>query len=235
MQPPTPVPQAADHVLEVIALDAGDARSAVRGGADRLEIVQDMTADGLTPSLDCFESIRAAVDVPLRVMLRSHGGFTVSARELDQLCETAARLQAAGMEESVLGFLTADGDVDLRALEAVLAAAGPRRWTFHRAIDFAADPALLWKSVANFAGVDAVLTAGSSSGLDFAGLVARLGWGEGNPPWVVGGGLREEHIAPLRELGLTRFHVGSRVRHGASWSHPVDVEAVARWRRLIDE
>jgi copper homeostasis protein len=235
MQQPTPEPPPAAHLLEVIALDAADARDAVRAGADRLELVQDMTADGLAPSVECFEAIRAAVDVPLRVMLRSHGGFTVSPRELDDLCETAARLQAAGMEESVLGFLTADGDVDLRALEAVLAAARPRRWTFHRAIDFAAEPALLWKAVANFAGLDAVLTAGSSSGLDVDGLVARLGWEDGTPPWVVGGGLREEHIGPLRRLGFTRFHVGSRVRHGASWSQPVDAEAVARWRRLIDE
>jgi copper homeostasis protein len=234
MQQPTPEPPTAAHLLEVIALDAADARDAVRGGADRLEIVQDMSADGLTPSIDCFEAIRAAVDVPLRVMLRSHGGFTVSPRELDELCETAARLRAVGMEEAVLGFLTADGDADLRALEAVLAAGRPRRWTFHRAIDFAADPALLWKSVANFPGVDAVLTAGSSSGLDVDGLVARLDWADRTPPWVVGGGLREEHIAPLRGLGLTRFHVGSRVRHGASWSQPVDVAAVTRWRQLID-
>lgn len=224
----------ASHLLEVIALDPADARAAVRGGADRLELVQDMTADGLTPSIECFEAIRAVVDVPLRVMLRSHGGFTVTPRELDELCEAAARLQAAGMEESVLGFLTADGDADLPAIEAVLAAAAPRRWTFHRAIDFAADPALVWKSVASFPGVDAVLTAGSSSGLDVDGLVARLAWEDGAPPWVVGGGLREEHIAPLRDLGLTRFHVGSRVRHGANWSQPVDVEAVARWRELID-
>ncbi|HET9187925.1 MAG TPA: copper homeostasis protein CutC [Acidothermaceae bacterium] len=234
MQQPTSEAPTGSNLLEVIALDAADARAAVRGGADRLELVQDMSADGLTPSIECFETIREAVDVPLRVMLRSHGGFAVSARELDELCLTAARLQAAGMEESVLGFLTADNDVDLPAVEAVLAAGRPRRWTFHRAIDFAADPALVWKSVSGLPGVDAVLTAGSSSGLDVAGLVARLGWEDGTPPWVVGGGLREEHIAPLREIGLTRFHVGSRVRHGASWSQPVDEAAVARWRRLID-
>jgi copper homeostasis protein len=234
MPHPTPEAPTDAKLLEVIALDAADARAAVRGGADRLEIVQDMSADGLTPSIECFEAIRDAVDVPLRVMLRSHGGFTVSPRELDELCLVAARLQAAGMEESVLGFLTPDNDVDLAAVDAVLAAARPRRWTFHRAIDFAADPALVWKSVGGLAGVDAVLTAGSTSGLDVEGLVVRLGWRDGVPPWVVGGGLREEHIAPLRELGLTRFHVGSRVRHGASWSQPVDEAAVARWREVID-
>lgn len=234
MQQPTSEALTASALLEVIALDAADARAAVRGGADRLELVQEMSADGLTPSIECFEQIREAVDVPLRVMLRSHAGFAVSARELDELCLRTARLQAAGMEESVLGFLTRDNDVDLPAIEAVLAAGRPRRWTFHRSIDFATDPTVVWKSVANLPGLDAVLTAGSSSGLDVDGLVARLGWDDGEPPWVVGGGLREEHIAPLRALGFSRFHVGSRVRYGSSWAQPVDEAAVARWRRLID-
>jgi copper homeostasis protein len=223
------------HLLEVIALDADDAIAAVRGGADRLELVQDMSADGLTPSVECFESIRAAVDVPLRVMLRCRSGFTISARELEQLCLTAARLKASGMDESVIGFLNDDKSVDLASLEAVLAAARPTRWTFHRAIDYSSDAALAWKAVAALPGIDAVLTAGSSSGLDVKGLTSRLSWEEGAPPWVVGGGLRQEHIAPLRDVGLTRFHVGSRVRHGASWSQPVDVDAVARWRTLIDQ
>jgi copper homeostasis protein len=228
--PSTPAPP----LLEVIALDADDAIAGVRGGADRLELAHDMTADGLTPTLEGFERIRAAVDVPLRVMLRCNGAFTLTPRELDELCLAAAQLHAAGMEESVLGFLTTTGDVDVYALEAVLAAARPTRWTFHRAIDHATDAELAWKAVATMPGVDAVLTAGSPTGLDVDGLIARLGWEHGAPPWVVGGGLREEHIAPLRAIGLTRFHVGSRVRHGASWGQPVDVEAVQHWRDLVD-
>lgn len=36
-------------LLEVIALDAADAIAAQSGGADRLELVTDMAADGLTP------------------------------------------------------------------------------------------------------------------------------------------------------------------------------------------
>jgi copper homeostasis protein len=221
-------------LLEVIALDPADAVAAVRGGADRLELVQEMSADGLTPSIECFESIREAVDVPLRVMLRSHSGFTVTPRELDELCLLAARLQASGMEECVLGFLTEAGEVDVPAVETLLDAARPARWTFHRAFDHAADSARAWAALAGLPGVDAVLTAGSASGVDIWQLTARLSWEHGAPPWVVGGGLRQEHIQPLRALGLTRFHVGSRVRHGASWAQPVDIDAVRRWRRLVD-
>ncbi|OSC73398.1 copper homeostasis protein CutC, partial [Streptomyces sp. 4F] len=53
-------------VLEVIALDVEDAVAAQAGGADRLELVTDMAADGLTPSAETVAAIRAAVDIDLR-------------------------------------------------------------------------------------------------------------------------------------------------------------------------
>ena len=62
-------------LLEVIALDATDARLAVDGGADRLELVSSMQFSGFNPSLEAFSSIRAAVNVPLRVMIRLRDGF----------------------------------------------------------------------------------------------------------------------------------------------------------------
>ncbi|MFD9647198.1 copper homeostasis protein CutC, partial [Streptomyces sp. NPDC059082] len=98
-------------VLEVIALDEEDAVAAQTGGADRLELVTDMAADGLTPSTASFAAIRAAVDIPLRVMLRLADGF--AAGDVDALADRAEELRAAGADEFVLGFLTADGDPDL--------------------------------------------------------------------------------------------------------------------------
>ncbi len=47
-------------VLEVIALGVEDAVAAQAGGADRLELVTDMAADGLTPAVETF------VGIPLR-------------------------------------------------------------------------------------------------------------------------------------------------------------------------
>lgn len=46
-------------VLEVIALDAEDAVAAQAGGADRLEVVTDMAADGLTPAPKTVAEIRS--------------------------------------------------------------------------------------------------------------------------------------------------------------------------------
>ena len=84
-------------VLEVIALGAEDAVAAQAGGADRLELVTDMAADGLTPPVETFARIRAAVDISLRVMLRLTDGF--AAGDLGRLVGIAGEMRAAGAEE----------------------------------------------------------------------------------------------------------------------------------------
>src|SRR4051812_43008596 len=137
-------------ILEVIALDADDARAAQAGGADRLELVTDMAADGLTPSLETFARIRAAVDLPLRVMLRAADGFAAGgAGALDALAARAHALRAAGAEEFVLGFLDADGLPDLAAVAALTDAVPGCPWTFHRAVDRAADRDVLRRRLAD--------------------------------------------------------------------------------------
>jgi copper homeostasis protein len=87
-----------------------------------------------------FEAVRAAVDLPLRVMLRSGDGFTIDAGTLAELCGQATRLRAAGATEFVLGFLDGAGALDLGAMTALLDAARPAAWTLHHAFDNAAEP-----------------------------------------------------------------------------------------------
>ncbi|MFF7181912.1 copper homeostasis protein CutC [Streptomyces sp. NPDC008121] len=223
-------------VLEVIALDEGDAVAAQAGGADRLELVTDMAADGLTPTLAGFTAIRAAVDIPLRVMLRSADGF--AAGDVDALVARASELREAGAEEFVLGFLTPDGEVDLVAVERLITVLDGCRWTFHRAIDRAADRDGLRKQLADLPGLDTYLTAGASTGVDDglrvltaeASHAGRPGY---EPRILVGGGLRLDHLPTLRAAGLDAFHIGGAARpHG--WTHPVSSDAVRVWREAID-
>jgi copper homeostasis protein len=227
-------------VLEVIALDAGDAVAAQAGGADRLEVVADMAADGLTPSPRTVGEIRAAVDLPLRVMLRLTDGFAAGdAGDVERLVGAAREMRAAGAEEFVLGFLDADGGVDLDAVERVVGALDGCRWTFHRAIDRAADRAALRRRLAGLPGLDTYLTAGSADGVD-AGMdtlleEARL---RGRPGYrqqlLIGGGLRLDHVPALLAAGVDSFHIGGAARPDG-WAGPVSRAAVARWRRVLDE
>src|SRR5882672_5490062 len=87
----------ASPLLEVIAVDAADARAAVTGGADRLELVSAMEHSGFDPSVDTFQEIREAVDVPLRVMVRRRDGFSAGGVQgIAELCHVADSLLHAG-------------------------------------------------------------------------------------------------------------------------------------------
>ncbi|CAM5653436.1 copper homeostasis protein CutC [Streptomyces aurantiogriseus] len=223
-------------VLEVIALDVEDAVAARAGGADRLELVTDIAADGLTPPVATFAGIRAAVDIDLRVMLRLADGF--AAGDLERLVRVARELRDVGAEEFVLGFLDAEGGVDLAAVERVAGELDGCRWTFHRAIDHAADRDALRKQLADLPGLDAYLTAGSAAGVDdgLPTLLAEAARG-GEPGYapriLVGGGLRLDHVPPLRAAGIDAFHIGGAARPGG-WAGPVSAEAVGEWRRVVD-
>ncbi|MER5460380.1 copper homeostasis protein CutC [Streptomyces sp. NPDC002668] len=223
-------------VLEVIALDAEDAVAAQSGGADRLELVTDMAADGLTPTRETYARIREAVDIPLRVMLRLADGF--AAGDVEALVRAARELRVEGAGEFVLGFLEEDGTPDLVTVERLVAELDGCRWTFHRAIDRSADRDALRKQLADLPGLDTYLTAGSAAGVD-EGLpillaeAARRGEPAYEPQILVGGGLRLDHVPVLRSAGVDAFHIGGAARPGG-WSAPVAAPAVREWREALD-
>lgn len=226
-------------LLEVIALGVEDAVAAQAGGADRLELVTDMAADGLTPAVETFVGIRAAVDVSLRVMLRRANGFAAGgAKDVDALVRLAGKMRAAGADEFVLGFLDEHGGPDLSVVERVVAELDGCPWTFHRAIDRAADRDSLRKQLTDLPGLDAYLTAGSPDGVDdgFPTLLAEAARRDEpgyEPRIMVGGGLRLDHVPGLRAAGIDAFHIGGASRPGG-WDAPVAVEAVREWRQALD-
>ncbi|MGI5491749.1 copper homeostasis protein CutC [Microtetraspora malaysiensis] len=220
-------------LLEVIALDVRDAVAAEEGGADRLEVVSDMTSGGLTPSADVVAAIAEVCSLPQMVMLRGNAGFTATAEELDRLREEARELAKAGAGGFVFGFLTEEGTVDLEATEALIHAVAPLPWTFHRAVDHAADIRTAWRAVRLLPNLATVLTSGSPKGVGEGLTVLRERTDAGDGEIIMaGGGLKEEHVPALRRWGVRAFHVGSPARE--SWAHPVDPSRVRAWRHILD-
>lgn len=227
-------------LLEVIALDATDARLAVAGGADRLELVSSMQFSGFNPSLEAFGSIRAAVNVPLRVMIRLRDGFLTGGQAAVSALATSVRqLREEGADEFVMGWLDANGAVDLAALASVLEAAEGAPWTFHKAIDQTADRDAAYAAIRALPGLDTVLTSGgpfpAAQGIEILAAEARR---EAALPTglslLVGGGLKLADVPALRAAGLTGFHIGTASRFSGDWNGPVDSDLVAAWRQALD-
>ncbi|HET6624781.1 MAG TPA: copper homeostasis protein CutC [Nocardioidaceae bacterium] len=226
-------------LLEVIVVHPRDVEGADEGGADRLEVVAAMDSGGLSPEPALVSAICKETAVPARVMLRLNDGFSTTGGELSRLVGLAEDYLSVGAEGVVFGFLDADLEVDME-LCAYLADKLPEvPWTFHRAIDSALETDRAWRQVRHLPGLDAVLSAGSSRGLevghdeltDRAAAdpdVARL--------LMAGGGLRAEHVPWLVRAGVRQFHVGSSVRPGGSWTKAhVDAGHVRSWRMLLDD
>jgi copper homeostasis protein len=229
-------------LLEVIAVDARDARAAVEGGADRIELVSGMEFAGFCPALETVEQVRAAVDVPVRVMLRLREDFSIGgAQGAAEIAAAGRRLREAGADQFVLGWLDGAGAVDLAAIEKVRDAWHGLPFTFHKAMDHVADRAAAYEAIRRLPGLDTVLTSGGPfpAGQGVAVLRAEAAreaaLGEQGLAILVGGGLQPADVPVLRAAGLRDFHVGSAVRDGADWSGNVDAELVARWRNAIDD
>ena len=221
-----------ESILEVIALDAADAAAARDGGADRIELVTDMGRQGLTPPVATFAAVRAAVGLPVRVMLRAEDGYALS--DPAPVIEAATALRAAGADEFVLGFLDERGAVDMAAVEAVLGAIEGCRWTFHRALDHATDRAAARRALSGLPGLDCVLTAGGPETVA-QGLATLTAEASSAPRVLAGGGLRQQHLAPLLAAGVDAFHTGSAVRPQGRWDAPVDAGLVSAWRSALDQ
>jgi copper homeostasis protein len=231
--------QVAGALLEVVVLAQRDVPGADEGGADRLFLLADVEGGGLSPTPALVSGICRESELPVRVLLRLNDSLTTTGGELTRLVGLGEDYLSCGAEGLSFGFLDSDLEVDVEVCGYLAERLPEVPWTFSRAIDSALDTDRAWRRVRDLPGVDAVLSAGSTRGLD-AGHdeltdraaadtdVARL--------LMAGGGLRGEHVPWLVRAGVRQFQVGSTARPGGSWGKAdVDAGHVRAWRLLLDD
>lgn len=223
-------------LLEVIALHAADAERAEAGGADRLEVVGSMVADGLSPEPALVGQIRRATSLPLRVMLRLREGFGTDGGEVTRLKGLAESYASVGADGIVMGFLNGHTEIDSEVLGELLTE-GEWNWTLHRAIDSCISTDKAWRAISRLPRLDQVLTAGSARGVT-EGLDDLVMRAKAEPAAakliMAGGGLLPEHVPWLARAGVRAFHIGSTARPQGSQKAYVDADLVGTWRSLID-
>ena len=102
-----------DHVLEVCVDSVESAVAAARGGATRLELCGNLIIGGTTPSPMLFDAVRAAVDLPIHVLIRPRfGDFLYTEAEYDIMRREIGQFVQRGATGVVIGALQASGDLD---------------------------------------------------------------------------------------------------------------------------
>jgi copper homeostasis protein len=226
-------------LLEVIATTVGDARTAARAGADRLELVTAIGEGGLTPSVGLIETVVAAVPIPVNVIVRPHSrSFHYDADDLAAIVRDVRAAVAAGAHGIVFGMLDAHGDIDVDALKRVADAAAGRPLPVHRAFDVARDLNAAFETLLRVPAVTSVLTSGGHpSALDGRDVIARLVRRAAGASCTVlaGAGLTVETVAEFARLtGVRAVHFGSGVRERGEVLAAVDARQVAKARAALD-
>jgi copper homeostasis protein len=191
-------------LLEICVETLDAALAAERGGADRIELCENLQVGGVTPSTDLTRAVRSQVHIPVFAMIRPRAGdFLYSEMEFKQIVRDLAIAKGLGMDGVVLGLLRADQRVNIQRTRTLVDLARPLPVTFHRAFDQTPN---LREALEDVIGTGAarILTSGGGPSAEqgVAALAELVDAGRKRITIMPGGGISAVNIA--RVLQATR-------------------------------
>lgn len=193
---------------------------AMRAGARRIELCDNLAVGGTTPSYGVTKAaveLAANYDTTIMTMIRPRGGdFVYTDLEIAIMLEDIRLTAQAGSQGVVFGTLTADKKLDKVNLEKLIAASKGMEIVFHMAFDELSDEdqleAIDWLSQA---GVTRILTRAGVSGDSlekrFAHYRRILEHSAGKIEILPGGGIDLDNRQNfIDQLGVTQLH-GTKV------------------------
>lgn len=128
------------RLLEVCAGSFSSALAGQQGGADRIELCDNLAEGGTTPSFGTIKVCKSELNIPVFPIIRPRGGnFVYSNAEFEAMkmdIECCRELKCEGV---VTGILLSDGSVDQDRCTELVELAGGMQVTFHRAFDRCTD------------------------------------------------------------------------------------------------
>jgi copper homeostasis protein len=201
-------------ILEVCVDSVESAIAAQDGGAQRIELCDNMLEGGTTPSIGTITLARRHCEIPIHVMIRPRGGdFRYTEPEFEVMKVDIEQAKKIGVDGVVFGMLMPDGAIDLDRCAELVALARPMRVTFHRAFDVARNPHQSLEDLIRL-GVDRLLTSGQEKsaleGLNFITELVK----QANDRIIImpGADITQQNIKQIvRQSGVTEAHVYSAV------------------------
>ncbi len=124
------------YVLEICAGSLNSALAAQEGGADRVELCDNLYEGGTTPSYGMIKTCKNLLNIPFFPIIRPRGGnFVYSHHEFEVMKRDVQCCLELGCAGIVLGILRPDGGIDIERCLELVTLSGAMQLTFHRAFD----------------------------------------------------------------------------------------------------
>lgn len=199
--------------LEICAASVASCIAAEQGGANRIELCDNLLEGGTTPSYATIAVAREKVKIDLYPIIRPRGGdFLYSDLEFEVMKKDIELCKQLGCNGVVIGILTADGRVDKERCKILTALAWPMGVTFHRAFDMTDNPFEALEDIIAI-GCERILTSGArNTALEGATLLKDLLIRANDRIAIMAGsGVRASNIAQLiTATGVTEYHTSAK-------------------------
>lgn len=211
-------------MLEVCVDNPKSYGTAVRAGADRIEICGPLNVGGTTPSMGFLQWACDVSPIPMRVMIRNRGGdFYYDGDDVATMIADIATLPDHPMIQGIVfGALTPDNTLDydtmMRIKDALNTKNESLKFTCHRAFDVAPDYEKSFQ-ILNAVGVDTVLSSGQNDlAVNAIATLASMATVAGNVDIMTCGGFKptEQDVHALQTgAPAPWFHVaGAELYNG---------------------
>ena len=187
---------------------------AEKGGANRVELCDNLAEGGTTPSAALIQMTKERLKIPAAVMIRPrHGDFLYSDLEFEIMKKDIEFCKTVGVEAVVFGLLTPDGQIDCQRTMRLVESAGNMQVCFHRAVDLSRDYFEAIEQIIN-CGCTRILTSGGANkaveGFENIRKAQEL---YGNKIEImVGSGINAENVSKFHSVGIRNFHLSGKVQ-----------------------
>ena len=195
--------------LEIIGFNIESCVAAQQAGAHRIELCDNPSEGGTTPSYGFIKAAREKLSIELYVMIRPRGGdFLYSEDEFKIMKADVEMCKSLGCDGIVTGLLKKDGSVDKERCRELVVLAYPLGVTFHRAFDRTKDPFGALKDIIEI-GCERILTSGQQpKAVDGIQILKELILQADERIIIMpGSGVNAENIISIAEsTGAMEFH-----------------------------
>jgi copper homeostasis protein len=222
-------------LLEISVETLEAAMAAERGGADRIELCENLSIGGVTPRVELLRAVRAKLRIPIFSMVRPRAGdFFYSSKEFAEMKRSIVGAKESGMDGVVLGVLTKGHRVDVARTRELVEIAKPLPATVHRAFDEAVDLLQALEDVIQTEAKRILTSGGTKSALEGAAVLAELIEAAGEKIIIVpGAGISAANIVEVAQrTRACEFHSGlsSALPYGSSDYEKFETEV----RKLVE-
>jgi len=231
-------------IVEICANSVQSAINADKGGADRIELCQNLNEGGTTPSYAAIKYCVEKLSLKTMVLIRPRpGDFCYNDAEYEAIKEDVLICRELGAHGVVVGFLDENLDIDTKRTAEIVKLARPMEVTFHRAFDRCRDWRTALEQIIE-CGCDRILTSGQrktvTEGIETLREIQKQA--NGRIKILAGSGVNSQNVANLvQTTGVSEVH--SSCKHIVENTQKNNIEDSSRYsetdveevRRIMEE